>query len=338
MVETFYFLPRSYAGKPEKKLENLLASYRFLVKEYDRILREGLLAGALHTFRRHFCLPPLYSDQKIIDTLIWKFVPFLESGALRDGRSFVEREGDTREVVISENLAARLWSGQTAVGRPLEIYGNPRVQTVVGVVGAIHATSLMDDPTMMIYFPNLNHFARDMALFVRSERDPQDLASAVRTIVARLDSQAAIPTIETMKQVAARSLAPRRFQLVLMISFAVVAFLLACMGIYGVLAFTTSRRTSEIGIRMALGARPAQILESIVLNGMVPVLIGIIAGLCVSVALSRVLQALLFQMQALNPAIYLTVSIVMAAVAALACYMPARRAASLNPLEALRDG
>jgi hypothetical protein len=85
MVETFYFLPRSYAGKPDKKLDNLLASYRFLVKEYDRILRDGLLADALHTFRRHFCLPPIYSDHKIIDTLIWKFVPFLEGGALRDG-------------------------------------------------------------------------------------------------------------------------------------------------------------------------------------------------------------------------------------------------------------
>ena len=85
MVEAFYFLPRSYAGKHERKLENLLASYRFLVKEYDRILREGLLADALHAFRRHFSLPPLYSDYKIIDTLIWKFVPFLESGALRDG-------------------------------------------------------------------------------------------------------------------------------------------------------------------------------------------------------------------------------------------------------------
>ena len=85
MVEAFYFLPRSYTGKFEKKLDDLLASHRFLVKEYDRILREGLLAGALTTFRRHFCLPPLYTDHKIIDTLIWKLVPFLEGGALRDG-------------------------------------------------------------------------------------------------------------------------------------------------------------------------------------------------------------------------------------------------------------
>jgi hypothetical protein len=85
MVETFYFLPRSFAGKPEKKLQNLLASYQFLVKEYDRILRERILADALEAFRRRFCLPPLYSDHKIIDTLIWKFVPYLESGALRDG-------------------------------------------------------------------------------------------------------------------------------------------------------------------------------------------------------------------------------------------------------------
>jgi hypothetical protein len=85
MVESFYFLPRSYAGTAQKKLANLLRSYRFLVAEYDRILREGLLASAIDELRRRFQLPAEYSDQKIIDTLIWKFVPFLESGALRDG-------------------------------------------------------------------------------------------------------------------------------------------------------------------------------------------------------------------------------------------------------------
>jgi len=85
MVETFYFLPRSYVGETEKKLENLLASYGFLIKEYDRIVRERLLADSLQKFRRHFSLPPVYSDHKIIDTLIWKFVPFLEKGAFRSG-------------------------------------------------------------------------------------------------------------------------------------------------------------------------------------------------------------------------------------------------------------
>lgn len=85
MVETFYFLPRSYTGGSEKKLENLLASYRFLVKEYERILQEQFLNDALQTFRRHFCLPQVYSDHKIIDTLIWKFVPLLERGAIREG-------------------------------------------------------------------------------------------------------------------------------------------------------------------------------------------------------------------------------------------------------------
>jgi len=85
MVESFCFLPRSFTGTPEKKLANLLRSYRFLVREYDRILREGLLAPAIDAMRGHFQLPTEYSDQKMIDTLIWKFVPFVESGALRDG-------------------------------------------------------------------------------------------------------------------------------------------------------------------------------------------------------------------------------------------------------------
>jgi hypothetical protein len=85
MVETFYFLPRSYTGTPEKKLANLLLSYRFLVNEFDRVLTEGLLAPAIAEVRQHFQLPPDYSDQKVIDTLIWKFVPFLERGAVRDG-------------------------------------------------------------------------------------------------------------------------------------------------------------------------------------------------------------------------------------------------------------
>jgi putative ABC transport system permease protein len=111
---------------------------------------------------------------------------------------------------------------------------------------------------------------------------------------------------------------------------------LACLGIYGVLAFTTARRTSEIGIRMALGARPGQILRAIITNGMTPVFGGIAVGLVLSAALARVVESLLFQVRAFNPPIYTGTALVLLIVAVLACFLPARRAARLNPVEALR--
>ncbi|MGA8594121.1 MAG: ABC transporter permease [Bryobacteraceae bacterium] len=255
---------------------------------------------------------------------------------LKEGRIFEERDGETPEVVISENLAARLWPGESAVGRPLKEYMNPHLFKVVGVVAAVHTAALTEDPTRTMYFPNWQQFAaRDMSLFVRSAADPASLASAIRRVILHLEPQAAIPSIQTMRQVVAASLAQRRFEVALLAAFAVTALLLASMGIYGVLAFATSRRTSEIGIRMALGARPTQILESTLLQGMTPVLVGIAAGLLLSVAFARVFQSLLFKVQALDPFIYAGVSVALLAVAVLACLVPAWRAAGLNPVEAL---
>jgi putative ABC transport system permease protein len=255
---------------------------------------------------------------------------------LKAGRTFTEHVGDTREVIISENLAQRLWHGQSAIGRPLKQFGNSRLQTVVGVVGAVHGTSLTQESSMTVYFPSSNGFARDMLLVVRSGSDPLNVASAIRRIINRLGPEAAIPSVRTMKQVIDRSLAPQRFELVLLASFASVALLLAVMGIYGVLAFTTSRRTSEIGIRMALGAVPVQIIESTLSQGMMPVVVGIGAGLCLSAAFARIFQSLLFHVRALDPFIYAATVLAILVVASLACLVPARRAANLNPLEALR--
>jgi putative ABC transport system permease protein len=256
---------------------------------------------------------------------------------LKEGRIFEERDSETPEVVISDNLASRLWPGKSAVGRPLKEYGAPHLLKVVGVVGAVHSAALTEDPTRIIYFPNWQQFAaRDMLLFVRSAAEPASLASAIRRTIFHLEPQAAIPFIQTMKQVVASSLAQRRFEVALLAAFASAALLLACMGIYGVLAFATSRRTSEIGIRMALGARPAQILESTLRQGLMPVLAGIVAGLCLASAFARIFQSLLFQVRALDPVIYAGTSLALLAVATLACLIPARRAARLNPVEALR--
>jgi putative ABC transport system permease protein len=257
---------------------------------------------------------------------------------LLEGRSFEERVGDTREVIISKNLAERLWPSRSAIGRPLKVYGNSRLQTVIGVVGAVHSTSLTQSPAMMVYFPNWNRFARDMTLVVRTATGkPEQLTSAIRRIVTGLDSQAAIPSVETMQQIVSASLAQKRFQVMLLGGFAAAALLLACLGIYGVLSFVTGRRTSEIGIRMALGATPRRVLQSTIWRGMVPVMTGVVIGLILSASFARVFQSLLFGVQALDPIIYVATAIFFVAVAVLACVVPARRAAGVNPVDALRS-
>jgi putative ABC transport system permease protein len=256
---------------------------------------------------------------------------------LKEGRVFDERDGDTTEVMISENLAKRLWPGESAIGKPVRIYSNKRLMNVVGVVSATYAASLTQQPTMMVYFPDWRRQDLNMSLVVRTESEPESIAAAVQRIIRGLEPQAAIPSIQTMRQIMATSLSEQRFQVILLATFASMAVALACLGIYGVLAFATSRRTSEIGIRMALGARPEEILRSTLRSGMLPVLIGIGGGLSISAALARIMANLLFGVRALDPWTYAGTSLVLLIIAALACLIPARRAARLNPIEALRN-
>ncbi|HEX4231102.1 MAG TPA: ABC transporter permease [Bryobacteraceae bacterium] len=256
---------------------------------------------------------------------------------LKEGRPFDERDGDTTEVMISENLAEQLWHGQSAVGRPLRIYSYKRLMSVVGVVSATYAASLTQQPTMMVYFPDWRRQDLNMSLVVRTANKPASISGAVRRIVHGLEPQAAVPSIRTMRQVVASSVSEQRFQVILLAAFAAIAAVLACLGIYGVLAFTISRRTSEIGVRMALGARPDKILRSTLRAGMAPALVGIVAGFSISAALARVIANLLFGVRALDPWTYAGTSLILVIIAALACLIPARRAAQLNPIEALRN-
>ena len=175
-----------------------------------------------------------------------------------------------------------------------------------------------------------------MSLLIRTGNKPENISGAVRRIVQRLEPEAAIPSMETMRQVVASSVSEQRFQVILLVTFASMALILACLGIYGVLAFTISRRTSEIGVRMALGARPEQILKATLGSGIMPVLAGIMAGLGISASSARIMANLLFGVRPLDPWTYVGTSAVLVSVAVLACFIPARRAARLNPIEALR--
>src|SRR5581483_2523273 len=223
---------------------------------------------------------------------------------LKDGKVFEQRDGPAREVVISDNLASQLWPHQSAVGRPLIVYGNKKPLTIVGVVGAVHAASLTQAPTMMVYYPDWQQTQSVMSLLVRTVNEPENLSAVIRRVVLQLEPETAIPSIQTMHEVVADSLAQRRFQLFLLSAFTAAAILLAALGIYGVLAFTTGRRTSEIGIRMAMGARPTQILSMSLRSGLSPVLIGIALGVLGAALSGRMIQNLLFEVRALDPIVY----------------------------------
>jgi ABC-type antimicrobial peptide transport system permease subunit len=176
-----------------------------------------------------------------------------------------------------------------------------------------------------------------MSLVVRTSEDPSLLAPVVRRVVAGLDSGVPVTHVRTMDEIISDSVAQSRFQVMLLSGFAIVAVILACLGIYGVLAFTVSRRTSEIGIRMALGAWPDSVRWTMLRQGMLPVLVGLAVGLAVSMAISSTIESLLFSVKALDPFTYVGASLVLLAAAAVACIVPAERAARLSPVEALRN-
>lgn len=254
------------------------------------------------------------------------------------GRSFDATDGDQPVIVISESLAKRLWPGQSAISRTLVRMGAKEVAyRVIGVAGDIHAASLSQEPALTVYFTELNRPQKEMSLVLRTSEDPSLIAPVVRRAVAGLDAGVPVTHIRTMDEIISDSVAQSRFQVVLLAGFAIVAVILACLGIYGVLAFTVSRRTAEIGIRMALGAWPHSVRWTMLKQGMLPVLVGLAVGLCVAMAVSGAIESLLFSVKALDPLTYVGASLVLLAAAAVACLVPAERAARLSPIEALRN-
>jgi putative ABC transport system permease protein len=265
---------------------------------------------------------------------------FAASGTpLRTGRLIGDEE-PVLAAVISESLAVRLWPNEapaSIVGRQFrqgDVKG-PLI-TVAGVVADAHPGGLDREPPPVVYRPYPQWASGPMTLVVRTAQEPATLANAVRAEIWKLDPSLPISAIRTMQEIVSSTVAQRRFQMTLTTLFALIALLLGAVGVYGVVSYSVACRTRDIGLRIALGARATDVMRWVFAGGMRPVLVGLGAGLAGAVAIASTLRNLLFDVAPADPLTLGVVALVLLAASGLACYLPARRAAALDPMTALR--
>jgi putative ABC transport system permease protein len=252
------------------------------------------------------------------------------------GREFT-RDDENRQnaVIINEAAAKKFWPETDPIGRRIFAGHDSRPIEIIGIVGDVRGAGLNAEAKPELYTPLRGFWYAFLAL--RTDQDPTKLASAVREEINTLDRGVPLYQIATMDQLLSASVATQRFDLFLLVLFAALAVGLAAVGIYGVLAFSVSRRAHEIGLRLALGAHPRDVLRLIVGQGMQLVLGGIVLGLAGALVLTRLMTSLLYSVSATDPITFAAVSALLTIVALLACYVPARRATRVDPLQVLRS-
>jgi putative ABC transport system permease protein len=260
---------------------------------------------------------------------------------LMSGRNFTEFDTNKTQTVavIDQTLARRYWPGQDPLGQQFKFaFGaGQNGVTIVGVVGDVKSDGF-DAPSVPHIYVAMGQFAPvNAVVFLRSRGDVEHLGEAVRQIVESVDANVPVHSISSMDRIIARSVADRRFALELLGVFAGVALLLAAIGIYGVMAYSISQRSHELGIRVALGAQRRDILRLALGEGMRIVVIGLACGLAGAAILTRFFQSMLFNVAPADPVTFVSVSAMLAVVALLACYIPAQRATRVDPLVALRE-
>jgi putative ABC transport system permease protein len=258
------------------------------------------------------------------------------------GRDFTDQDkGDSKDVVvISEKTAQHFWPGQDPIGerlKPGSSTSNTPWREVIGIVKDVRQNDLIAPPKMQMYlnYRQLKNIPAN-ALVVRTNIDPMSLAGSVRNAIWSVDKDQAVADIDTMDHIVAEAVARQRFSMVLLGFFAAVALLLASVGIYGVMSYSVAQRTREIGIRMALGARRADVLQMTVKAGLKLVCAGMLLGVAAAFILTRVMATLLYGISATDPITFAGISLVLLAVAILASYVPALRATKVDPIVALR--
>ena len=260
-------------------------------------------------------------------------IPLLEGRSLDPG----ERLDHAQVVVVNQELVREYFPNEDPIGRHIQtqmVFGNALLR-IVGVVGSTR-DEISHDPYPVIYYPLLSGDQRGMTLVMRSRRDTAGIALSAQKAIASLDPQLPVRKVLTMEQVLGESTLDARFDATLLFAFAVLSLLLAMVGLFGVLSFMVAQRTTEIGVRIALGASRERIMQQMLRDGLRPAVYGLVLGLVASAGVTRLIASLLFGTKPFDPAVFVLVPGILLLVAGLACALPAWQASRLDPMQALR--
>ena len=255
------------------------------------------------------------------------------------GRAFTDRDlKDSPPVIIlSQSMAREIFPNQNPLGRRIRSWRDENLyREIVGIVGDLRNSDLAEDPGNCVYIPHAQDSWNSMVFAIRTQGDPYPLLKSIRSEIWSQDPKLAISEIKTMDAIVDEELARTRFSMFLLGVFAAIALLLAAIGIYGVMAYSVAQRTREIGIRMALGASRADVLQMVGNRGLMLAIVGVCLGLGGALGLTRFMKSLLFGVSPADPATLTAVCALLIAVTMAACYVPARRATKVEPVEALR--
>ncbi len=257
----------------------------------------------------------------------------------RSGRLFGPLEADSPpEVLVNETMARRHWPGEDPVGERItfQFMGTPTAAEVVGVVGDVRHAGLDETPRPSLFLPHAQHPTGALHFTVRTAGDPQALVQGVQEEIWAMNPTMPVEDTATLEGLLAESLGERRFMLLLLLAFSVTALALAAVGTYGVLSYESSRRVQEIGVRMAFGAEAGNVVRMVVGEGVRLGITGIAIGALLGVVAARSLSGFLFGVSAVDPWTFLGIALLLMGVTVVASYLPARRAAGVDPVQALR--
>jgi predicted permease len=257
--------------------------------------------------------------------------------SLQAGRFFTDADRERQVAVISMSIAKRGWPGEDPIGKRFH-FGPPTApdREVIGVINDVRGVRLDAGPSFSVYVPYWHGFFTGISFAVKATAGPAAVAPAIRVAIRSIDAELPLSAFRTMDEVVEGSVAQRRFQTNLVLAFALAALLLAGIGVYGVMSFAVSQRTTEIGIRLALGAERRAILRMVLGQALRPVAVGVVAGVPLTLLVASWLRSLLFGVSPQDPRTITVACLALIVAAALAAYLPARRAANLDPLNALR--